>query len=161
MNAVELLKSQHREVESLFDAIEKAEKASAKAELFEQLANKLAVHAAIEEHQFYPTVKASQTEDLLKESVEEHLAVKRLLADLMAIEADDDSFDAKIKVLKETVAHHVEEEEDELFPEVEKIIDKERLEALGQEMSAEQAELEEQGEPSQAVPGETDHAAPI
>jgi len=97
----------------------------------------------------------------LLEALEEHLGIKRVLADLLKTDADDQTFDAKIKVLKETVSHHVEEEESDLFPKVRKLFDKERREALGQEMSAEQAELEEAGNARKQVPGETDQPATI
>ena len=161
MDAIELLESQHREVESLFSEIEDAGDSAAKAELFEELADKLAIHAAIEEHHFYPAVKAERTEDILLEALEEHLGIKRVLADLLKTDADDQTFDAKIKVLEETVSHHVEEEESDLFPKVRKLFDKERREALGQEMSAEQAELEEAGNARERVPSETDQPATI
>ena len=161
MNAIDMLESQHREVEELFKKIEKAKDASSKDELFTEIADKLAVHAAIEEHQFYPSVKAKRTEDILLESLEEHLAIKRVLADLLAIDAQDETFDAKIKVLQETVEHHVEEEESDLFPKVRKLLSKDELEAIGQEMMAEQEELEEAGEPRKAVPSETDQPASI
>src|SRR3982751_5212110 len=76
MNAIELLESQHREVEDLFEEIEETDDLEAKADLFEQLADKLAIHATIEEHHFYPAVKEKRTEDILLESLQEHLAVK-------------------------------------------------------------------------------------
>jgi len=160
MNAIDLLKSQHREVSKLFSQIEKAP-TEEKTELFEEIADKLAVHAAIEEHHFYPAVKAKRTEDILLESLEEHLGIKRVIADLLEVDAEDETFDAKVKVLKEQVEHHVEEEESDLFPKVKKLFDKEQLEAIGQEMSAEQAELEEKGDPRQAVPAETGHPASL
>jgi len=161
MDAIELLESQHREVEKLFAKIERAKSEDVKAQLFEQIADKLAVHASIEEHHFYPAVKAKRTEDILLESLEEHLGIKRVLADLLETEASDETFDAKISVLKEQVSHHVEEEESELFPKVQKLLGSEQLEAIGQAMSAEQAELEDGGEPRLAIPGEAAHAAHI
>lgn len=161
MNAIELLESQHRDVEKLFSQIEKAKSKDDKAALFEEIADSLAIHAAIEEHHFYPAVKAKRTEDILLESLEEHLGIKRVLADLLKTEADDDTFDAKIKVLKEQVEHHVEEEEGDLFPKVRKLFDKDQLEAIGQEMTAEQVELEEQGAPHEGIPAETGEPAHI
>src|SRR5262245_33991888 len=109
MNAIDLLLSQHREVKDLFAKIEKAKSADKKGELFETLADNLAIHSSIEEHHFYPAVKAEPTEDILLESLEEHLSVKRLLADLLETAPDGEEFDAKIKVLQEQVEHHVEE----------------------------------------------------
>jgi len=161
MNAIDLLESQHREVEKLFSKIDKAKSDDVKGRLFEEIADKLAVHASIEEHHFYPAVKAKRTEDILLESLEEHLGIKRVLADLLDTEPSDETFDAKVKVLTEQVSHHVKEEEEELFPKVRKLFSKEQLEAIGQEMSAEQAELEDDGEPRLAIPGEATHAAHI
>lgn len=161
MNAIDLLESQHREVEALFPKIEKARSGAAKGRLFEEIADKLAVHAAIEEHHFYPAVKAKRTEDILLEALEEHLAIKRVLADLLDTDVEDESFDAKVTVLKEQVEHHVGEEESDLFPKVRKLLSGDELEAIGQAMTEEQDELEEQGDPRNAIPGETGHAAPI
>ncbi|MBC8131968.1 MAG: hemerythrin domain-containing protein [Deltaproteobacteria bacterium] len=161
MNAIDLLESQHREVEKLFSRIEAAKGPSAKQKLFDIIADKLAVHATIEEHQFYPAVKAKRTEDVLLESLEEHVGIKRVLADLLKTPAGDETFDAKIKVLKEQVEHHVEEEEEELFPKVRKLLDEEHLEALGQEMSAEQSDLETAGTPRNDIPSQTGQAAEL
>jgi hemerythrin superfamily protein len=160
VNAIDLLEGQHREVEELFGKLEKASGREKQA-TFKQIADKLAVHAAIEERDFYPAVKAKRTEDILLESLEEHLGIKRVLADLLALKAGDETFDAKAKVLKEQVEHHVGEEENDLFPKVKKIMDEETLVAIAQQMTATQEELIEKGDPRDAVPSETDHAAPL
>jgi hemerythrin-like domain-containing protein len=160
MSAIDMLEAQHREVEDLFEQIEEASGAE-KKELFEELADKLAVHAAIEEQHFYPAVKSDDTQDLLLEASEEHLSVKRLLADLMTLEPSDETFDAKITVLQEQIEHHVKEEEEELFAKARKLLDKEELDALEQEMTATQEELLEGGSPREAVPSQTDEAAPV
>src|SRR3954451_11303262 len=156
MSAIDLLESQHREVEKLFQKIEKTSKGEEKIRLFEEIADKLAIHATIEEHHFYPAVKEKRTEDILLESLQEHLAVKRVLADLLENDVEDETFDAQLKVLNETVSHHVEEEEDDLFPKVRKILSKDQLEAVGQAMSLEQSELEEKGAPHEAIPRQTE-----
>ena len=160
MDAIELLESQHREVEELFEKIEKA-KGDEKEELFDQLADALAVHATIEEKEFYPATRSARTDDLLREAVEEHLGVKRIIADLLECAASDPQFDAKIKVLKENVEHHVGEEENDLFPKVKKLLDKKTLHALGQVMEETAQAMEEEGEPRRNVPAETDAPAPI
>jgi hypothetical protein len=106
-------------------------------------------------------VLAKQTEDMLLESVEEHLAIKRVLADLIALDVDDDQFDAKLEVMKEEVEHHArEEEEGELFPKVEKLIASEELDALGQEMLSKFEELLV-AQPRMQVPKETRAAAKL
>ena len=159
MNAIDLLKQQHDQVEELFEKIENAR--SGKEELFDQIADALAVHAAIEEQHFYPATKDARTEDLLHEAVEEHLAVKRIIADLLEMEPDDPQFEAKIKVLKEQVEHHVEEEEKELFPKVRKMHSRDELEDLGVLMQDTAQELKQRGAPRMQVPKETGTAAPI
>ena len=161
MSAINLLESQHREVEKLFSQFEKVRNSEQKTRIFEEIADKLAVHAAIEEHHFYPGVKAKRTEDILLESVEEHLTIKRKLADLMKMDSSDKKFDAAMKTLKEEVEHHVEEEEGDLFPKVKKLLSKDDLDALEQTMVAEQQELEETGQPRTGIPAETTEAAPI
>lgn len=161
MNAIDKLKADHRAVEELFEAFEKARTADRKRALFEQIADKLAVHAAIEENHFYPAAKEKDTEDLLLEAAEEHLSVKRLIADLLRLDAKDDTFAAKVKVLQEQVAHHVKEEEKELFPAVKKLLDAETLDELEEDMVAMEEELLEAGEPRNQVPNETAEAAPI
>ena len=87
--------------------------------------------------------------------------VKRLLADMMTLEPDDDHFDAKLKVLKENVRHHAhDEEEDKLFPQVKKMFSEDELAALGNEMLAMFEDLMDQ-EPRRNVPAETAEAAEL
>jgi hemerythrin-like domain-containing protein len=157
--AIDLLMEQHREVEKLFSAFDKASGAEDKEELFETIADKLAIHARIEEQYFYPAVTAKKTEDMVLEAFIEHTSVKRLLADLLETDADDPKFDAQMKVLKEQVEHHVEEEEDQLFPAAKKVLSKEELVAVAQEMMALQTELEET-EPRYGIPEELAGQAP-
>ena len=154
LSAIDLLMEQHREVEKLFADFDKASGAEDKEELFETIADKLAVHARIEEQYFYPAVTAKKTEDMVLEAFVEHTSIKRLLADLLESDADDPKFEAQMKVLKEQVEHHVEEEEGELFPAAKKVLNKDELAALAQEMTALQTELEEEGEPRNDIPAE-------
>ena len=162
MNALDLLKEQHEEVSKLFKKFEKLGEGaeSEKRELFIMIADRLSAHATIEEQFFYPSIKTDKSEDMVREAVEEHLAVKRIIADLLDMEPADENFDAKMKVLMENVEHHVEEEEDELFKMVRKILDDDQLLALGVQMKAEFDELME-AEPRNEVPMQTDSAAPV
>jgi hemerythrin superfamily protein len=157
MDAIEMLEEQHRDVEDLFEEFEQAE-ASEKRDLFEEIADQLSVHATIEERHFYPAVKEKRTEDILLEALEEHLGIKRVIADCLELDAKDETFDAKVKVLKELVEHHVEEEEKDLFPKVRKIMSSEELLAIAQEMAATQDNLLEAGDPRELVRGETAEA---
>jgi hemerythrin superfamily protein len=156
---IEVLTMQHAEVDALIMAIEKG--SGNKRALFTELADKLAAHAAVEEQLFYPAVMARETEDQLREAVEEHLSVKRLLADLIALSPSDDAFDAKLKVLKEQVQHHAhKEEEGKLFPKIKKLFNSDERAALGSEFLAmfEQMML---SHPYKNVPSETDAAAEL
>jgi hemerythrin superfamily protein len=161
MDAIKMLKKQHREVEALFKELEKAKSAGPRRKTFEKIADALAIHATIEEKHFYPAAKKKQTEDMLLESVEEHLQVKRVIADLLKLDANDPTFMAKATVLKEDIQHHVEEEEDDLFPKVQKLLDDDELEAVAAAMQETAAELQEEGEPRMSVPSETREAAHI
>ena len=157
INVLDLLTDQHTEVDKLLEKLEKGK--ADKASLFQQLADKLAAHATIEEKIFYPGVMTAKTQDLLNESVEEHLEVKRLLADMLQLAPDSEAFEAKLSVLKENLSHHAhEEEEDKLFPMVRKQMDADQLAALGNQVLAMFEELMQQ-HPSQNVPNETAHAA--
>lgn len=161
IDVLELLTEQHAEVDELFEAIENGD--GDKQALFSELADKLAAHATIEEKLFYPSVMGKDTEEILHESVEEHLSVKRLLADLLALdpEADADEFDAKISVLKEQVSHHAhEEEEKELFTMLRGSLSEDERAALGNECLAMFEQLIAQ-EPRRNVPKETAEAAQL
>jgi hemerythrin superfamily protein len=162
MNALELLKEQHDEVDKLFKRYEKLgdDADGERRELFIMIADRLSAHATIEEQFFYPASKAARTEEKLLEAVEEHLAIKRIISDLLDMEPDDESFDAKMKVLQENVEHHVEEEEGDLFKNVKRLLSEDQLFALGVQMKAEFDELME-SEPRNEVPMQTDTAAPI
>ena len=106
-------------------------------------------------------MKAQRTEDILLESLEEHLSLKRLLSDLMALDPSDKTFEAKFKVLKEQAEHHHKEEEEHLFPKVTKLLDAGRRASVGDEMQALQAKLRRSGEPRELVNEQTDTAAPL
>jgi len=161
MNAIDLLTEQHQEVDTLFKTIQHTDDVEEKQRAFEELADKLAAHAKIEETLFYPAVMAKPTKDMLLESAEEHLQIKRLIADLLDLDIDADEFDAKIKVMKEEVSHHAHDEEEAvLFPKVKKLLGVDELEALGGEMTRRFEELMST-QPRRDVPAETDHAAKL
>jgi hemerythrin superfamily protein len=160
MNATELLKEQHDEVKDLFEQFEASEEQAEQREIFIQIADALSAHATIEEKIFYPSVKVKDTEDLLREALEEHLAAKRVIADLLELDASDETFEPKVKVLQEQIEHHVEEEEGELFAKVRKLFTKEELEVMGSEMERMFEELMA-GEPREEVPAQTEAAPPL
>jgi hemerythrin superfamily protein len=138
MNAIALLKADHRSVEKLFKEFESAgDRAFAtKSKVVSEIIRELSVHAEIEELLFYPAASkaAAQTKSMVLESLEEHLAAKRLLADLEKMEPTDERFDAKVTVLIEMIRHHVSEKEDDLFPKVAAGLSGDRLNELGDEL---------------------------
>ncbi len=136
MKATTLLEDQHRKVEALFEKLE----GGFDAAVLEELANSLAAHMAIEQDIFYPAIKQVDS-DLVNESFEEHSIAEVALKRLLATEQDDDSFDARVTALKELIEHHVEEEEEELFPAVEKALSEDTLEKLGKVMTRRFAEV--------------------
>lgn len=139
-DAIALLKEDHRAVEKLFKDFEGAKGDGRKQKLAQRICLELTVHTMIEEEIFYPACDGKVEGDLLKEAYVEHDAAKLLIAEIEAGDGQsDDFFDAKVQVLGEQIEHHVEEEEEELFPKVRKAeID---LEALGEQLAARKREL--------------------
>ena len=111
LDAVALLKQDHRTVEELFAQFEKAGGDGRKQKLAEQICLELSVHATIEEEIFYPACDGKVEDDLLKEAYVEHDGAKLLIAEILAGEPSDEFYDSKVKVLQEQIEHHVEEEE--------------------------------------------------
>ena len=135
MDAINLLKTDHRQVDKLFEQLENGD--GNRERLFTELATELTVHAEIEEQLFYPAVKdAEPTRDLVLESYEEHKQMKLVLSDLARADKKTPEWKAGLKVLIEDVQHHVGEEEKELFPKVSKLLSKPQLEELGTRMEA-------------------------
>jgi hemerythrin superfamily protein len=126
-----LLKEQHRKVEALFKQIEGAR--SRKEALVTELANDLAAHMKIEQDIFYPRVRELD-EDLVLESFEEHSIAEVALKRLLDTSPAEETFDARVTVLKELIQHHVEEEEKSLFPKVDKKLGADEGEQLAAEM---------------------------
>lgn len=159
VDVLELLQSQHSEVDALIEQLEQR-KGDLRA-TFSELADKLAAHATVEERIFYPQSMSSETSELLHESVEEHLVIKRVLADMLTMELSSEEFAAKLSVLKEAVSHHAhEEEEGKLFPKLRRLLDADQRAALGNEVLALFEQLLPK-HPAQNIPSETAEAAPL
>jgi len=152
-DAIALLKEDHRKVEELFEQFEKAKGDGRKEKLALEICKELTIHTIIEEEIFYPAVEGKVDEDLLKESFVEHDAAKVLIAEIEAGGPSDEYYDAKVKVLKEEIEHHVEEEEkpkEGLFAQT-RVADidlKELGERLAQRKEALQAEIKASGLPA-------------
>ena len=142
MDGLQLLASDHRKVEDLFETFEAASGASAKEKLVRQICTELKVHTQIEEEIYYPAIRGKVEEADLDEAYVEHDSAKLLINELEAAEPDESYYDAKVKVLSELIEHHVKEEEkqrDNLFQQTRAAdID---LDALGAQLAARKEEL--------------------
>lgn len=149
MDAIVLLKDDHKTVEKLFKEFEKAGDGAykKKRDIVDKIIDELVTHTYIEEEIFYPAARegAPDTTDHVLESVEEHHVVVWMLSELKEMDPRDERFDAKVTVLMENVRHHVEEEEEEWFPQVREAMGRNRLQELGERM--EKAKSRAPGDP--------------
>ena len=142
-NAIELLREDHQKVKDLFQHFEGMESGD-KKEIVATTLYELAIHTTVEEEIFYPAARKALEEideetDLIDEAWEEHHVVKLLAAELKKMRTSDERYDAKFTVLAESVKHHIEEEEGELFPKLEGHLDDENL---GEKMIARKEKLQ-------------------
>jgi iron-sulfur cluster repair protein YtfE (RIC family) len=133
MDAVVLLKKDHRAVEDPFGQFERARSSDRKLRIVSEIRQELEVHTRIEEELFYPAYEEAaraEGQAMVAEAHEEHNVVKRLLEELESLTPDDEAFEAKVTVLQESIEHHVKEEETEMFPDARKRL-KDDVETLG------------------------------
>jgi hemerythrin superfamily protein len=145
MDAIALLKADHRQVEDWFEQFEKARNDDRKLTLATSICNALKVHTTIEEEIFYPAfLEATEDKEMHHEAEVEHNGAKNLIAEIEASGPEDDYYDAKVKVLSEMIKHHVKEEEQPggMFAEARK--SEMDLDALGEQLAARKEELESQ-----------------
>lgn len=139
MDAIALLKADHKAVAKLFREYKAAKRAGRlnRSKIIDGVIRELSIHAAIEEQVFYPAIRdeVPKLEDDILESLEEHHVLKWTLEELAAIGPDDERYDAKVTVMMEQVRHHVEEEETDWFPKVRKALDRARLQELGAKLA--------------------------
>lgn len=145
-NAIKLLMDDHAKVKKLFKEFEKKcknENNEGKDEIATQICHELSVHTQLEEEIFYPAAReAIDDDDLMNEAMVEHGSAKELIAQIQSMKSYDPVFAAVVRVLGEYINHHVEEEQNELFPKVEK--SKIDLDELGAEMASRKEELLEE-----------------
>lgn len=143
MNALELLKADHRKVAELFDKVEATESEKQHQQLFEKIKTELETHTHIEETVLYPRLEEyEELKDMVLEAYEEHKQVKTLIREIERLAEGSERFDAKLKVMGENVEHHVEEEENEMFPKVQRLIQAQQLEKLGEQLEAAKKEFQ-------------------
>lgn len=139
-NAIELLKQDHRKVKELLEQLlETTDRAQKKRQtLLDRIEHELEVHTSIEEEIFYPAFRDADGKEHAKmyfEAREEHRAVEQLvIPDLKKTDTAGNEFAGRAKVLRELVEHHIQDEEQEMFPQAEATMDDETLQELGQQM---------------------------
>lgn len=148
MDAISLLKADHKKVKDLFKQVAELGDAAHKsrAKLFEKIDQELTVHAKVEETIFYPALKAktkrnTEPSDEVFEAYEEHANVKAMLGKLEGLEPSDETYNAKLQVLSELVKHHVKEEETEMFKQARQLLSESELEELGKRMQAAKSKI--------------------
>ena len=140
MNAIDLLIQDHKRVKKLLEELSTTTERAVKkrAELLHRIEQELQIHTALEEEILYPAIREAGGKEEAKmyyEAKEEHRTVDSLvLPDLLHTETDTIEFAGRVKVMKELLEHHIEEEESELFPTAKKLLGKDTLEELGQTM---------------------------
>jgi hemerythrin superfamily protein len=136
MDAITLLKADHKTVKGLFREFERSDDAPKKRKLVDLMIKELSIHAAIEEEVFYPAARAEVKDalDEVLESIEEHHVMKWVLSELQGLDPHDERFEPKTTVLIELVRHHVEEEESDFFPKVRAELGRKRLAEIGDEL---------------------------
>jgi hemerythrin superfamily protein len=140
----EMLREDHEKVKDLFEEFENAEEDDDKLRIVRTALTELEIHATLEEEIFYPAVRElieEEDEDTMDEALEEHHVAKFLMRELKDMKPGDERFDAKFKVLAESVKHHIEEEESEILPKADEMeLDQEQL---AEEMTERKQELQE------------------
>jgi len=150
-DAIALLEDDHKTVDDLIHQYDELTDDGDKKHVATQICLALKVHAQIEEEIFYPAAReATGDADLLDEAAVEHAGAKNLIAEIEAMQPGQPLYDAKVTVLGEQVRHHVEEEEEELFPEVRAT--KLDLDKLGAKLAARKAELMAAMTPPETLP---------
>ena len=145
MNPFELLEDDHKKVKKILEDLESTTERGVKTrqELFEKLSREMKIHEAIEEEILYPTLKQhAEAKDVVLEGYEEHDVVDKLMGELAELSVEDESWGAKLKVMKENIEHHIEEEEDEMFSKAREVLERDALGELGDKMAARKKELE-------------------
>ena len=140
IDAIKLLKDDHKTVDGLFEDFEATNSDKKKKSIVDELCKELTIHAQVEEEIFYPAVQnALKDHELVPEATVEHGSLKQLIAAVKGVEPSGDMYDAKIKVMSEYVKHHVKEEETEMFPKAKS--SKLDMGELGKQMSARKEQL--------------------
>jgi len=138
MDALQLLTEDHDHVKKMLEELDDTTERAIKTreQTFAELQSELEVHEAIEEEIFYPALKEhSKTRDIALEGYEEHHVVDTVIAEMGDVPVSDETWTAKFAVMKENLEHHIEEEEQDMFPKARKVFDQQELDQLGERMA--------------------------
>ena len=145
VDAITLLKADHKKVKALLETLDKTEAAARRTRLLDQLEVEIKAHARIEEEIFYPAFKAkaedSEQMQTFFEAKEEHGLVDIILPKAKASDPESEEFGARAKVLKDLIVHHAKEEEKEMFKQARELFDRDELLSLGDRMERRRREL--------------------
>ena len=136
-DAIVLLKEDHKKVQQLFKRFEGLgpNASKTKKEVVDKIVEELSLHSGIEEQIFYPAAREVLEDDsMVLEDLEEHHIMKWTLSELHGMRPEDERFDAKVRVLTELVRHHIQEEEQDLFPTLRQLLGRKRLQEIGDAM---------------------------
>ena len=136
MNALELIKEDHKRLKKLLKETLDAE-GPQREPAMDHLRTELVAHERMEEEVLYPRLREEKKarEEVL-EGYEEHHVADVILDELLDVQPETELWKAKVKVLKENVEHHMDEEEDELFKKARAVLDRDELERMGERMEA-------------------------
>ena len=145
MDAIELIKDDHKRVEGLFQTFEQTEGETNREDLFQQIETALNAHTDMEEQVFYPALKQFARQEV-EHALEEHGEVKEMLLELLDADLNDEKFESQFNKLIEDVRHHVEEEEasDGLLELARQRLDEKTLSSMAAEMRKIQQRTEDE-----------------
>ena len=157
MNAIELLKADHERVKAILTQLSESTERGVKkrTDLLQKLEMEITIHTKLEEEILYPAFKEAGGKEqaiMYYEAKEEHRTVDSLvLPDLKATDPGTPEFSGRVKVVKELLEHHIEEEETEMFPQANKLLGKAKLDELGAQMEAMKASYKKSMSPNIAA----------
>lgn len=161
VDAINMLKQDHRNVEKLFQGWQRATNADLQFGICQEICSELEMHTAIEEQCFYPGIRSlAGLEDMIDESYQEHGQVKQLCGEIRAMSAGQAQLRSMMTELKQAVEHHVKEEESELFPKVRETCDQQWLLGVGQAMQQQKSQMQAQAPTEQRIHEDVRESAP-
>ena len=135
-NAIDMLREDHRQVKVMFDRFEAGDETT-RDRVLHDIIHSITTHSRVEETVLYPFIRAEvpDGDKLMDEAEQEHQEARDAIERLSALDAGDPEFEQSFRTLREAVEHHVEEEEQEVFPKVSDVADETKMAELGQRLA--------------------------